>query len=878
MLPQHTSALLLGRADPVAAISDALAFLVAELGCDRALITFADETRYHTLSFGAYSPPIFEHLHHLPIGSLVTEDQASVAVSDVITSAQWRDPAGTYPGIAGYVGIPLRQAGQIVGVLNLLYRTSTKAQAAPRPILEKIADQIANLIEQAQILQMAAQRERFADELVMMSVTLGEILDETELLNAICEQSLQTFAVQNAYLWLLHDEYLVGATAVGLYADTFRGQRLFLSDEQNGRPGSFAARIVRERRAIYLNGQPGELYKNAYPTQTGGTFAMLGVPLMRGAHMLGVLIVVDSHDPKRFDEFDRDQLLLFGAQAALAIQNVRLFAETRRRLDQLRLVNEVGRVATSILMLEPLMESIAQSLFQEFHYDVISLLLVEDGTLHVNSLLTETGRITIPSEQRKQPVGGAAALAARSYEPVLRHDQLTLSMRLAGAPPEAAQGIHELALPLIITQEVIGVLNIERRVPISTDELDLLEALATQIAITVGNSHLFDMVQQQMIELDSRVMSATLQLRVEKEHTDAILQSVADAVVTTDMTGTIVTTNPVAGRVLTAVGLDAEGNPYPDPADLVRKLVSKLLNSETAAFTESLELNGRAYQANAAKITESGTEIGAVLVFHDITRLQELDRLKNKFVSNVSHELRTPLTNMKLYMQLLQHGKPDKQTEYLAIMERETFRLERLIVDLLDISRLDQRGVRRHEAIELDEVVRSVIEATRIQATAKGLGLAYESPTFRLPAISGDRDQLTQVLMNLISNAINYTPEGRVITVSIWQTDRDLHASVRDSGIGIEPTDLAHIFERFYRGGNVQALAIAGTGLGLAICKEIITLHGGSIEAQSIVGEGSIFHFTLPIADPEAAPNRPTETTAPPTLAGAVITMGKPLS
>jgi len=243
-------------------------------------------------------------------------------------------------------------------------------------------------------------------------------------------------------------------------------------------------------------------------------------------------------------------------------------------------------------------------------------------------------------------------------------------------------------------------------------------------------------------------------------------------------------------------------------------------------------------------------------VQHDITRLKELDRLKSEFVSNVSHELRTPLSNIKLYMSLLERGKPENQVQYIAVLKREELRLEHLIEDLLALSRIDLAKVAIHRMpLDLDALSRQLVADRRALAAARGLALTYKVLAESIPAVMADEAMISQVLTNLISNAMNYTLQDGIINVCTQvkhQQDHEHKAwvtvSVQDTGLGITPEEQTRLFERFYRGQAAQQTGAAGTGLGLAICQEIMQRHDGKITVESELGKGSTFTMWLPAA------------------------------
>ncbi len=229
-------------------------------------------------------------------------------------------------------------------------------------------------------------------------------------------------------------------------------------------------------------------------------------------------------------------------------------------------------------------------------------------------------------------------------------------------------------------------------------------------------------------------------------------------------------------------------------------------------------------------------------------RLTELDQLKSKFVSDVSHELRTPIANLKLYIDLLERGKPDKQSQYIKVLHQQVRRVAALVDDILDLSRLERRQEQGliYRAVALNEVVDQIVLAHQPRAEADGLRLTF-APAPDLPPVRADANQLAQVVTNLVTNALNYTPAGYV-RVSTYVENGEVCLRVVDSGSGIAAEDLPHIFERFYRGQRVLKNDMPGTGLGLAIVKEIVDLHEGRIEVDSQPGRGTTFRVWLPLA------------------------------
>jgi PAS domain S-box-containing protein len=228
-------------------------------------------------------------------------------------------------------------------------------------------------------------------------------------------------------------------------------------------------------------------------------------------------------------------------------------------------------------------------------------------------------------------------------------------------------------------------------------------------------------------------------------------------------------------------------------------------------------------------------------------QLKELDQLKSKFVSDITHELRTPVTNIGLYLKLLEH-KPEKLADYLPILMGQAERLSTLVKDTLDLSRMEHsHDTLNVTHIDLNDLARSVVAAHAARAEEQDLVLEF-MPAPGLPLIEGDGDKLTQVVTNLVANALNYTPNGQVTVFTHYNAiERAVKCEVKDTGCGIHFEDLSHVFDRFYRGRRDQIAPVPGTGLGLSIVKEIVELHGGHIDVKSEVGFGSTFTVTFPL-------------------------------
>ncbi|MDE3068010.1 MAG: PAS domain S-box protein [Verrucomicrobiota bacterium] len=261
------------------------------------------------------------------------------------------------------------------------------------------------------------------------------------------------------------------------------------------------------------------------------------------------------------------------------------------------------------------------------------------------------------------------------------------------------------------------------------------------------------------------------------------------------------------------------------------------------------ELSGRWLQVNAAVITNAaGEREGTILVFHDLTRLKQLERTREEFVANVSHELRTPLSLIKGYAETLLDGArndPEIAARFLKIIERNAQRLDLLIQDLLTISALESGRLRLNpQPIHVRAVAEKVLSDLKSRAAGRGVTLINELPDLTATA---DENRLEQVLANLVDNAIKYGRAGGAVTVGGRPAENSqVEIFVRDDGPGIPPESLGRVFERFYRADKARSREQGGTGLGLSIVKHIVQNHGGAVWVESAPGKGATFFFTLP--------------------------------
>ena len=339
------------------------------------------------------------------------------------------------------------------------------------------------------------------------------------------------------------------------------------------------------------------------------------------------------------------------------------------------------------------------------------------------------------------------------------------------------------------------------------------------------------------------------------EEIQAILSSMSEGVVATDITGRISLINPMAAELFNLTHGEGVGEfPYkvfPDSelGDVFHQVYVKGFPIEKEIKWSNPE---RVLNLRLAPIRDEVEEIrGVVAVIGDVTKLRRLETMRKDFVANVSHELKTPLTSIKGFVETLLDGDlEDKETtrKFMSIIYQEAERLNNLIHDLLDISKLESGQTElRVKQVELEPLIDSVVLAISNRMNAKNLQLEKD---IQAKTAWGDEGLLNELFINLIDNSVKYTPAGGKITVGSLKGKGETIIYVRDTGFGIPAESLPRIFERFYRVDKGRSREMGGTGLGLSIVKHIVERHGGKVAVQSELGKGSEFTVTIPDVAP----------------------------
>jgi two-component system, OmpR family, sensor histidine kinase VicK len=351
--------------------------------------------------------------------------------------------------------------------------------------------------------------------------------------------------------------------------------------------------------------------------------------------------------------------------------------------------------------------------------------------------------------------------------------------------------------------------------------------------------------------LTKRLQEAQATTEGERRKLSSVLSYMTDGVIATDRKGRVILINDPAVEMLNVSRETVLSQPIVSLLGLDEEYTFEDLSNEHESIILDYSTKEKPYilRANFSIIQkETGFVNGLIAVLHDITEQEKIDLERREFVANVSHELRTPLTTMRSYLEALAEGAwQDEEIapQFLNVTQTETERMIRLVNDLLQLSKMDSKDYRfNKDWVDFILLFHGIID--RFEMT-KNLNVTFER---YLPDeamfVEIDQDKITQVLDNIISNALKYSPEGGTITFNVKENNGFIEISVSDQGLGIPKENLDKIFERFYRVDKARSRQMGGTGLGLAIAKEMISAHGGDIWATSIDGKGTTITFKLP--------------------------------
>lgn len=792
----------------------------------------------------------------------------------------------------GLLVLPLVSGQDLQGLVFAHASGSSRFSPTEIELARTIANQASIALENARLYQSTVRNAERLAFLNQSSAEMGTSLDPEAIYVSI-QQAAERLMPVDAFVISLVDDELQEVEAVYL-AD--RSQR---APSRRVRLGEgLGSRVI-------LGGEPQILRSNADVKLLDGVSwtqdacpSGLAVPMTIGNRNVGMLSV-RSRQANAYTDQDLQILGTLANQAAVTIQNGRLFGETQRLAQELeqRVVERTAQLRQQQQNTETLLRILTEvsssldldralnrtlSLLNDAvraEQGTIMLVSADDNLLHYRAGYGYlTGKSSAEERRLTLKIGEGLAGWVVEHREAALVDDVRKDPRWMASSYASREHRSAIVAPLSVGDDVIGVLMVFSRTPayFSPESLALVKAIGSQVAVAINNAHLYELIRDQAERLGSMLRKE----QEEASRSQAILESVADGVVVTGPDNRVAFLNSSVHRILGVPGERLLGQPIEAFAGLfgdagsawfetVRRWAGLPAAYEAGdTYAERLELaDNRIALIHLAPVILEDDFLGTVSILRDITHEVEVDRLKSEFVATVSHELRTPMTAIKGYVEMLLMGAVgavnENQAHFLDIVRRNIDRLNTLVGDLLDVSRIESGKVTLSlQTLDLHKIAEDALAEMKHTSEDEKKPMSFAMKAGRaLPQVLGDAERVRQIILNLLDNAYHYTPENGSVQLNLRAAKKrgEVQVDIVDNGLGISAAEQERVFERFYRGENPFVVATPGTGLGLSIVKQLVEMHGGRIwvESDGVEGHGSTFSFTLPaVKEAEPAPSQ----------------------
>jgi PAS domain S-box-containing protein len=700
---------------------------------------------------------------------------------------------------------------------------------------------------------------------------LSRAKGESDLLHAVCEAAVEVGGYRLAWVGLAEQDLgrMVRPVAQAGYEEGYlESVQISWDDSERGRgPTGTAIRTGRPAVARNILTEPALALGREQAIRRGYA-SSIALPLMAEGRTFGALSILAA-EPDAFDTDEVDLLAELADNLAYGITALQTRAERQRAEEVLR------HYAERLETLHQIDRAIVEAQSPE---------AIAQATLaRIGSLVPCRRARIMAFGSESAPPTALATHTDSGTGPTKAGDSSS------AAPAETARA--QVSIPLMAQGELIGVLHMESRQgsTFTPEQIETVYEVATPLAVAIQNARLHEQLRQYAGSLAETVSQRTRELKAERDRTQAILESLGEAVIVSDVSGAVLYTNPAVAELTGFRSEETLGQNWwalqgdGHSSTVYAQAQAALGERKTwRGETTSRRKDGTLYDAEVTVAPLFSPEdisrlIGSVWVQRDISPLKEAERIKDQFVSNVSHELRTPLSVLTLSVgnldRLYARLDDDKRRGIVRSIREQVALLNDLVGDVLEVSRIDSGSISaERQEVDLALLVREEADKQRPLARARRQVLRVIGLEELI--VRGDEGQLRQVIRNLVDNGIKFTPEEGQITCECrvqvglpilagsgaWITglppaaqDKSLALRrwavlrVLDTGIGIEQKDILHLCERFFRvktQGNIP-----GTGLGLSIARELVELNGGRIAVASVPGEGSAFSVFLPLEE-----------------------------
>ncbi|MBN1487761.1 MAG: GAF domain-containing protein [Anaerolineae bacterium] len=770
-------------------------------------------------------------------------------------------------------------------------------------ILQCMSQPAAVGLERAVMVEDQDRRVKELEALYLITQAVNFTMPLDDIMELIYTQIKRVMPLQNFYLGLYHPH-----TKTLTYPFYVKGEQRIQKTAKESLEQTLTSTLVKTGHAIRTTDYVEECRRRGL--ETGDMLkphAWMGVPLIAGDEIMGVMVTFADDERLVFNQEDQNFFTTTAAQAASILQRLQLYEGLETRARQLGTLNEVGKLLASSLDINEVLDLVVKHAAKLLDSEAGSLLLLDDnsGDLIFQISSGPTGDQLVGL---KVPAGkGIAGVAFAENRPIIVSDALH-DTRWYNSFDRDSEFITRslIAVPLNARGRTIGVLEVlnhKNDLPFTEEDTELLMAFGAQAAIAIENARLFTMTDQALqarLEELTTLQHIDRQLNASLNYREVMGQTLAWAIRLTGATIGLIAALQEEEDGTQGLRLLAHHG-YPEdifkryseeelwPLDkgfvgqAVRNQNMDLLQSVvdnpnyiglvpgmklqlTVPIKRENHVIGVIALESEAEASFNNESVESVVRLADhaaiaienarlFQKVQDANNAKTEFISFVSHELKQPMTSMKGYTDLLRKGiggpLNEQQQQFLQVIRTNVERMNRLVSDLLDVSRIESGRLRLEMGdVQPEEVVSESVRAFEQEIVAKeqNLHVDIKAP---LPAVYGDRGRLIQVLTNLISNASKYTPEKGNITIHVKPVtmgDRPfVRWSVADTGIGMTEAELERLFTKYFRSDNPIVRNIQGTGLGLVITQSIIELHNGQIWVESEVNKGSTFSFTIPV-------------------------------
>ena len=507
----------------------------------------------------------------------------------------------------------------------------------------------------------------------------------------------------------------------------------------------------------------------------------------------------------------------------ILLEGKRATASLKEQVDELQTLTHLGKSINRSLNLNNVLTSVVDIAVDLTNAEEGSLLLLDEDTKELYIRASRNFQEEFVRTFRLPTEDTLAGAVLQSAQPMLIDENAPQKIKTSYL-------VYSLVyVPIQIGGQVIGVLGVDNRSrskSFNQRDVNLLSAIAEYAATAIENARLY-----------------TTSV-IERNKLETLLARIQDGVIVFDQEHRLVLVNQAAESAFNLSGHLAGQlfqNVFSDP-DLLQ-LVEDAENNRFNRAELSTK-DGRIFNVQITAIPE----VGLAITMNDITYLKKIDEIKSDFVSTISHDLRSPLTAIMGYIDLIDRVGPLNKTqqEFIARVQNSTQSITSLVDDLLKLGKIESGFDSQNEKIYLGQLIHSIADSFQYRIIEKRFNIVMDLPE-EMPPIYATASQLRQVVENLLDNAFKYTPPGGKIVIQAKVEQKQIILEIKDSGIGISPMDLPHVFDKFYRAGNVGS--IVGTGLGLAIVKSIVDNHHGRIWVESAPGEGTTVTVVFPVIE-----------------------------